>query len=429
MSDRKSETDSDLEFDSQPAELVENFFRHESARMVATLTRTFGVHRMQLIEDCIQTALVEAMRSWRHGVPKNPAGWVHRVAKNRVLDALRRDATHQKALAFAHLDQQSTDRMVDESFEESQIEDSLLRMIFVCCHPLLDPGSQVAITLKTLCGFSIDEIASGLLLPSETVKKRVQRARKKLAEADISTDLPRDDELHSRVSAVHNVLYLMFNEGYSASGGESVVRDDICEEATRLCYLLCHSPFARPDSKALLALHVFHAARLGGRMDDSGSSVLLEDQDRSLWDQRLIAIAKHWLQLSRTNTPSRFHFEAAIAQEHCVAESFDATDWTVIVRCYDRLIDLYDSPVYRLNRAIAIAHNGQPQQALEQLLSLKSGGQLESYQLLDCVLGRINEMCGNIDVAIQHYESFLASSIAPHQRRLVEARLASFDRR
>ncbi len=405
-------------------QLVEHFFRHESANLVAVMTRAFGMRRIDLIEDMVQVAMLEAMHAWKQrGVPENPAGWIHRVAKNRVLDALRREKTHEKAITQVGERSEDSEPMIDQWLQQQRISDSLLRMMFVCCHPSLDRKTQIALTLKTLCGFSLSEIARGLLLPNETVKKRISRAKKSLALANVQVELPSDDQLSIRLDVVHDVLYLLFNEGYSTSSGAQPIRDDICEEAARLCHLLCESPYSTPATKALLALQLLHAARLDARTDEIGAVVLLEDQDRSRWDRDLIGAAGCWLVKSKTDRPTTFHLEAAIAMQHCVASSVEATDWNTIVQLYSRLLQLHDSPVYALNRAIAVAQAGDTQTAMLQLRSLRDRADMKNYLLLDCAIARIHELEGNHSDAVNSYLDALAKQAAPHEKKLLQRKL------
>lgn len=405
-------------------QLVEHFFRHESANLVAVLTRAFGMRRIDLVEDMVQVAMLEAMHAWKQqGVPEKPAAWIHRAAKNRILDALRREKTYEKALALTSQSINDQESRVDAWLEEEQLPDSLLRMMFVCCHPSLERKTQIALTLKTLCGFGVSEIARGLLLPNETVKKRIQRAKHSLATANVRIELPDDDQLTLRRDVMHEVLYLMFNEGYSTSHGTEPIRDDICEEAARLCHLLCKSPSQSPASKALLALMLFHAARLDARTDSEGAVVLLEDQDRARWDRRLIVVAQGWLAQSKANQPTTLHLEAAIAMQHCIAPSVEATDWGTIVRLYTRLLQLRDSPIYALNRAIAVGQAGDPREAMSQLQSLRSHKDMKNYLLLDCAFARIHELEGNTQEAIDAYLVALSKAIAPHEKELLERKL------
>ncbi len=410
-------------------QLVEHFFRHESANLVAVLTRAFGIRHIDLVEDMVQVAMLEAMHAWKQrGIPDNPAAWIHRVAKNRILDALRREKTYDKALALSGVaaDGDSInyhEEIVDEWLEEEHIPDSLLRMIFVCCHPSLERKTQIALTLKTLCGFGIAEIARGLLLPNETIKKRIQRAKKSLATANVQLELPSSNQLIVRLSVVHDVLYLMFNEGYSTSHGTEPIRDDICEEAARLCHLLCESNYSSPATKALLALQLFHAARLDARIDEFGRVILLEDQDRTKWDRRLIGAAQSWLAKSKADQPTTFHLEAAIAKQHCIAPSVEATDWELIAQFYSRLLQLCDSPMYVLNRAIAVGQAGDTRSAMLQLQSLQTREDMENYLLVDCAFGRIHELDGNKNAAVDSYLIALSKAGAAHEKELLEQKL------
>ena len=405
-------------------QLVEHFFRHESANLVAVLTRAFGIRRIDLVEDMVQVAMLEAMHAWKQrGVPDNPAAWIHRVAKNRILDTMRREKTHQQSIALSGQSIDNQESMVDEWLEDEHLPDSLLRMIFVCCHPSLERKTQIALTLKTLCGFGVSEIARGLLLPNETVKKRISRAKKSLATANVRLELPSGDQLTQRRDVVHDVLYLMFNEGYSTSHGTEPIRDDICEEAARLCHLLCESPCSSPATKALLALQLFHAARLDARTDDEGGVILLEEQDRAKWDRRLIGAAQSWLARSKADQPTTFHLEAAIAMQHCISPSVEATDWGTIVRYYTRLLQIRESPFYALNRAIAVAQAGDTREAMSQLQSLRKRKDMKNYLLLDCAFARIHELEGNTEKAIDAYLVALSKATAPHEKELLERKL------
>lgn len=408
-----------------PAEapaLVEHFFRHESAKLVAVLTRAFGVRYLDLVEDKVQEALLAAMQTWRHrGIPANPSGWIYRVARNRVLDALRRETVHRRAVELAGVNEEGITTLVEEWLREEQVPDSLLRMIFVCCHPSLDRRSQLALTLKILCGFSLAEIARGLLISPEAAKKRVQRAKQSLAREKIRVELPPAAELEARLAAVQEVLYLLFNEGYSTSRGHEPLRDDLCEEAARLCHLLCeHEAFSTPETRALLALMLSHAARLDARVDSDGLVVLLAEQDRSRWDRPLVRQAELWLARSKTETPSRFHLEAAISLTHCRAPSLETTDWPLIVRYYDRLLDLQPSPLYRLNRAVA----GALDTALDELQALREHPDMKGYFLLDSALARLHELRGDLAAAHAAYTAALEASLAPHERALLEKKVS-----
>jgi RNA polymerase sigma-70 factor (ECF subfamily) len=251
------------------APLVEHFFRHEAGRLVSVLTRIFGWRHFDLVEDMVQATLLDALQAWQvRGVPDNPSGWVHRIAKNKILDALRRDQIGRRVLGEWAAGRPTHEEALDDLFFDSEIEDSQLRMMFACCHPHLARENQLALTLKALCGFGNAEIARALLVTEETVKKRLQRATRDLVEQQIALDPPAAGELAGRLDSVHRVLYLLFNEGYSSSEGDTAIRADLCEEAARLSHLLCcHPRFRTPAADALLALMLFHAARLESRLD------------------------------------------------------------------------------------------------------------------------------------------------------------------
>ncbi len=394
--------------------------------MIAVLSRAFGIRRLDLIEDMVQAAMLQAMNSWKQkGVPENPAGWIHRVARNRILDHLRREKTHQRALAFAGQSLDESESLVEQWLEHDQIPDSLLRMMFVCCHPSLNRRSQIALTLKILCGFSVDEIARGLLLKTETVRKAIQRAKQQLAKQKLKVEVPDESELQDRLQTVHEVLYLMYNEGYSTSQGLDPIRVDLCEEAARLCHLLCEHSVSNSTTYAILALMLFHAARLPARMDEDGAVVLLDDQDRSKWDQGLIQIARQWLARSGRGELSQYHLQAAIAMQHCQAKSVESTNWPVIVQLYEKLGRMNNSPIYVLNMAIARAQSGDIKTAFKDLANISEHPDMADYYLLDCARARFHEMQGDNNSAIDCYLVALhRENLAPHERALLKKKIA-----
>jgi RNA polymerase sigma-70 factor (ECF subfamily) len=409
------------------APLVEHFFRHEAGRLVSVLTRFFGWRYFDLVEDMVQATLLDALEAWRvRGVPDNPSGWVHRIAKNKILDALRRDQIGQRVLGEWAAARPRHEEGLDELFIDSEIEDSLLRMMFACCHPHLARENQLALTLKALCGFGNAEIARALLVGEETVKKRLQRATRDLIDQQIALDPPAAEVLTQRLDSVHQVLYLLFNEGYSASDGETAIRADLCEEAARLCHLLCSHPrFRTPATHALMALMLFHGARLEARLDQRGSVLLLEEQDRDKWDRRLIRRAQEFLAQSAEGTViSSFHLEAAIACHHCTARSYADTDWRAILRLYDALLALHRSPVYLLNRAIVVAQIDGPQAGIRVLDEAGQDPALRHYHLFDATLGDFYRRAGDLARARQHLEAARRKTSSPFDRELIDRRLS-----
>jgi RNA polymerase sigma-70 factor (ECF subfamily) len=406
---------------------VEHFFRHEAGRLIAVLTRIFGWHNFDLVEDMVQATLLDALHAWRvHGPPDNPSGWAHRVARNKVLDALRRNEIAHRLTREWAANRPIPNSGIDELFLDSEIEDSQLRMIFACCHPHLARENQLALTLKALCGFGNSEIAHALLVAEETIKKRLQRATRDLIEQEVSLEPPPANELPQRLDAVHQVLYLLFNEGYSSSGGESAIRTDLCEEAARLCHLLStHRQCSTPATRALLALMLFHAARLSGRQDERGCVLLMEDQDRSRWDRGLIHRAMELLADSAEGTViSPFHLEAAIACHHCTSPSYAETDWRAILRLYDALLTIHRSPVYLLNRAIVVAEIDGPRAGLRALREAGESAALGHYHLYEAALGELHRRDGDLDQARQYLEAAREKARSPYDREIIERRLA-----
>jgi RNA polymerase sigma-70 factor (ECF subfamily) len=409
------------------APLVEHFFRHEAGRLVSVLTRLFGWRHFDLVEDMVQATLMDALEAWQiRGVPDNPAGWVHRIARNKVLDALRRDRIGERALAEWAAARPAHEAGLDKLFFDSEIEDSQLRMMFACCHPRLAREDQLALTLKALCGFGNAEIARALLVGEETVKKRLQRATRDLIDHQIALDPPPAEELPGRLDGVHQVLYLLFNEGYSSSEGETAIRADLCEDAARLCHLLSSDRrFGTPATHALMALMLFHAARLESRLDQRGSVLLLEEQDRGRWDQRLIRRAQESLVRSAEGRViSAFHLEAAIAGHHCMAKSFAETEWPAILRLYDALLTLQRSPVYLLNRAIVVARIDGPRAGIRALEEAGRDPALRHYHLFDATLGELYRCAGDLALARQHFEAARRKTTSPFDREIIDRRLA-----
>jgi RNA polymerase sigma-70 factor (ECF subfamily) len=409
------------------APLVEHFFRQEAARLVAVLTRIFGWRNFELVEDMVQATLVDALQSWRiRGVPNNPSGWVHRVAKNKILDALRRDKIGQRVLEELAAFRPLQEAGVDFLFDDSEIEDSQLRMMFACCHPRLAGANQLALTLKALCGFGNSEIARALLIGEETVKKRLQRAMRGLIEHQIALEPPPAGEVIQRLDRVHQVLYLLFNEGYSSSNGETAIRADLCEEAARLCHLLCSHPrFSTPAAQALMALMLFHGARLEARLDPNGALLLMEEQDRRKWDQRLIRRALDFLNQSATGTAiSSYHLEAGIAYLHCTAKSYAETDWLAILQLYDALLTIHRSPVILLNRAIVVAQIEGPQAGIRVLEEAGRDAALQHYHLLHVTLGEFYRRAGDPARARRYLQLACQKATSPFDRQLIERRLS-----
>ncbi len=331
--------------------LVDHLFRHQYGKMLAALTRIFGPSKLEIIEDAVQDTFIKAMMTWREGIPPNPEGWLMTAAKNRAIDLLRKlSAEEKRALK---IDSGTTAIALGEVFLESEIEDAQLRMIFMACHPSLNPRDQIAFALKTISGFSSKEIASALLLKDETIKKRLVRARKSIASSDLEFKIPQGADLPSRLNRVLEVLYLIFNEGFHSGKKEILVRKDLCGEAMRLCQMLLKNSFTEtPKTHALFGLMCFHAARMEGKLNEENEIIDLKNQDRSKWFGPLVIIGNQaMIKAVESGEYSTYHYEAAIAAEHLKAKTFEETDWSQIHNYYQQLYELQPTEFNLLNIA------------------------------------------------------------------------------
>jgi RNA polymerase sigma factor (sigma-70 family) len=412
--------------------LDEHLFRRESGRLVAALTRIFGVHNLALAEDVAQDAFCRALEVWKvRGVPENPRAWLMATAKNRALDVLRRERTARTfAPELGRLLQEewTVAPVVDEAFAEHAIRDEQLRMMLSCCHPRLAEEAQVALILNILCGFGAGEIASAFLTGRAAVEKRISRGKKVLAGSRRLFDLA-DAGFAARLSTVRRALYLLFSEGYHGASAEQAVRVELCAEALRLAALLReHPPAATPATHALAALMCLHAARLPARIDSAGDLSPLADQDRSRWNARLVAEGLALLERSAAGTElTPYHVEAAIAAAHAGAPSLEETDWPSIVSLYDRLMEIAPSPVVALNRAIAIGQRDGAEQGLAALQAIADRVRLSRYPFYPAAMGEMELRRGNGDGARKHFHDALDLARNDTERRFLEKRLRDCD--
>jgi RNA polymerase sigma factor (sigma-70 family) len=408
-------------------QLVEHFFRHEYARLVAILSRQFGLHRLEAVEDSVQGALMTALESWsRAGLPENPEAWLYRVARNNVLGELRQRARHDSILD-RHGEAAAEDaEPAMPMLSEAEIQDDLLRMLFVCCDEDLPVESQRVLALKTLCGFDVREIAHRLFMSEAHVYKRLARARARFQERPLPLDGLSQEQYASRLEAVHQILYVLFTEGYLSSHAEAAIRQELCDEALRLTRLLAEHPVGRtPETCALLALMHLHSARLPARQDDCGL-LLLEEQDRSLWDQRMIQTGLEWLaQSARGERFSRFHAEAAIAAEHCLAPTFDQTRWDKVAENYALLEQLAPSALHRLNRAVATAEWQGPTAGLAVLEGFEPPSWLALSYIWAAVLADLHRRSGNTSMAQQYRDAAIRAAPNAAVQKLLQRRLMS----
>jgi len=415
-----------------PAEvsrLTEHLFREEAGKLVATLTRYFGVGYLQLAEDVVQEALARALRIWPfYGVPENPAAWLTQTARNLAIDVIRRERAFRdkESAIIASIEPVAAGPAIGEGdFDGGEIRDDRLRLLFVCCHPHLAQEAQVALALKTLCGFSTAEIAKAFLTTEASVAKRLTRAKQRLREDGVPFEIPVEAELSERLEAVLHTLYLLFNEGYKASGGDRLVRVELCEESIRLMALLVGHPAGdRPRAHALLALMLFNAARLDARVDDGGNLLRLGEQDRAKWDLGMIGRGmRHLGRSAAGDALSEYHLQAGIAACHCAAPDYASTDWARILALYDRLVEIDGSPVVELNRAIAVAHVRGPADGIAAIGAIRDREKLESYHLLYAVLGDLEERLGRKISASEHFGRALELAGTESERAFLRKRL------
>jgi RNA polymerase sigma factor (sigma-70 family) len=421
-------TSIDLQKPQGVSQLVEHLFRHESAKMVATLTRIFGIEHLNLAEDVVQEALGRALQTWPYrGIPENPSAWIMRASRNLALDVIRREKVFRgKEPEIARLIEAGGSSTPEAAiFSENEITDDRLRMMFVCCHPVIPSEAQVALTLKTLCGFSVSEISRAFLTTEAAIAKRLTRAKQKIQETRVPFEIPVGDELARRLQSVLQSLYLLFNEGYKASAGDKLVREELCHEAIRLTELLAqHRAGNQPKTHALLALMLLNAARLAARQDLEGNLRRLEEQDRTRWDQAMIERGMSHLRESASgDSMSEYHLQAGIAACHATAKDYEATDWSRILSLYDRLMEFDDSPVVALNRAVAVANVRGPEAGLKAVRAIRDREKLASYYLLYAVIGELEMRLENREAAAQEFRKAFELAETKSERAFLLKRL------
>jgi RNA polymerase sigma-70 factor, ECF subfamily len=403
--------------------MVEHLFRHHSTRIVATLTRVLGARNLQLAEDVVQDALIKALQVWPfQGVPDNPAAWLTQVAKNRALDLIRREATlADKVAELERALPVTTENQSLAAVMPTNVMDDQLALIFMCCHPAIPAESQLALTLKIAGGFNVNEIARALLAQPEAIAKRITRAKQLIRTENIALELPSESQLSARREAVLQVLYLVFNEGYSATQGETLLREDLCAEAIRLGLLLAqHLRTTHPSAHALLALMMFQAARLPARVKPNGALAVLAEQERALWDSRFIAAAmRHLAQAASGETMTRYHLQAEIAALHVPAQ----TDWPKIAALYAQLEQLEPSPIVTLNRAVALTHAQSPQTGLALIAAIENHPALRNYHLLPAVQADLWRKTGDAKKAAHFYRAALACNCTEPERKFLQEQL------
>ena len=406
--------------------LVDDLFRHRYGGMVAGLCRVLGPGKLDLVEDVVQEALLRALRVWpAEGVPENPEAWVFRVARNLALDGLRRQKVASRV--EGELQQWARHEAVSDAEEHEGLRDDTLRMLFLCSHPAVPADARVPLILKTVCGFGVPAIAAALLQKEATIAQRLVRAKAKLQGGEVALEVPAAHELGSRLALVLQVIYLLFNEGHRAHRGEDLVQKELVDEAVRLAALLLELPAtATPTVHALLALMLLLGARLPARVDATGEILTLAQQDRRLWHRGWLAAGFREFEASIAgNELTPYHCEAAIAAAHACAKDYASTDWPRILAEYDRLVELSDTPIVRLNRAVAVAKVAGPAAGLAALQPLHADRALAEYFLLPATAAQLHWECGDRQRAARCLEQALAMPCAEPERRLLQRRLAA----
>ena len=413
----------------KPQGVVDHLFRHEYGKMVSVLVRVFGPAQLTMVEDVVQDTFIKAIATWRNGqIPDNPAAWLHRVARNKAIDQLRKNKNRSNRHEKYNLIQPIQKKI--ETYLDTEIQDSQLRMIFTCCNLDLNEVDKIALTLKVISGFGIKEISKALMVKEETIKKRLHRAKNKLKALDTTLEIPTGKQLPLFIDTVHKVIYLLFNEGYNSTKQDQLIRKDLCSEAMRLCKLVNDHPYCRTTAgQALMALMCYHSARFESRLSQDHEIILLKDQDRSKWHKPLIEIGNHYFSMaSKSEQYSIYHIEAAIAAQHAKAPSVEETNWKVLERLYSVLDEVNPGGLIKLNLAICRKENQDLEGALGIIESLSPKDFYPNPYLFHAIAADIYKAINNSAQAIQHLRNSLDNAPTESERKLIVIRLNEYDR-
>jgi len=407
--------------------LVDHLFRHQFGKMVSILVRIFGMQHLETIEDAIQDTFVTALKSWKTQMPENPEAWLTTAAKNRVVDLFRKINSEQdRSIKF----QSGISSIgISEMFLDHQIEDSQLRMIFTACHPDLNPKDQIAFALKTISGFSPKEIATALLTPVDSVKKRLQRARKTIVRKNIEFEIPQGKQLNARIDRVMEVLYLIFNEGFHSSKKEILLRKELCGEAMRLSTMFLKKETLRNDKLyALFALMCFHTSRLESKIGNDNEIISIKHQDRALWNMQLIFLGNDAMNNAVKDNYefSSYHYEAAIASEHLRAESFKSTDWKIILKWYRALFELQNSQGTLLNIAIVHLQLQEYKEAKITLDSIDVNGMAQRSYLYFATMAEFHHSTADTKLALENIDKAIELVSNKFEKKHFEEKKAEY---
>ncbi|MBK7308354.1 MAG: sigma-70 family RNA polymerase sigma factor [Chitinophagaceae bacterium] len=396
---------------------------------MAVLTKLFGPQNLQLAEDVVQDTLLKAFNTWKiNGLPQNPSAWLFTVARNKAIDVLRQQKRQNevsKNLTPLLQSEYSLVPTVQELVNTNTIDDDQLRMMFVCCHPALSTEAQVSLILKTLCGFSVTEIAKAFVTGYDTIEKRLTRARQSFRDNNVQFELPPAAELENRLDNVLLAIYLLFNEGYNSTQHEDLIRKDLMHEAMQLCELICRSRAVDHfKAHALMALICFTASRNEARQDAAGNILLLKEQDRKRWNKALIEKGIFHLEASsEAEQVNKYQLEAGIAYEHARAASYSSTNWRNILKCYDLMCQFYPSPIIELNRAIVISEINGPAEGIKAIEAITNLSALKKYYLLPATLGELNWQLQNNKLANQYFAQAMELTKSAAERKLLQQKM------
>lgn len=399
---------------------MDHLFRHHYGKMVSVLVRIFGVSHLETIEDAVQDTFIKALSAWRSSKPENPEAWLTTAAKNRVLDIFRKLKAEKQR--FPQLEQGNASIPINELFLDTEIADSQLRMIFTACHPELQKQDRLAFSLKAISGFTTREIASALLTKDDTIKKRLGRARKTISESQISFEIPSGKQLPKRLESVHEVIYLIFNEGFHSNRSDILIRKELCGEAMRLCKMLLSNEGVRnDDSYALFALMCFHAARIDSKVNKAGEIVDLSRQDRSLWYFPLIQLGNEAMNKAVANSCfSKYHYEASIACEHLRAPTYESTDWSRILNWYLKLYELNPGHLTGLNVAFSYLKQEKLEEAAEWLTKIEPAALEQRSYLYYGTMAELYRMRGESTKALNCLDLALSTVSNEKERSYLE---------
>ncbi|MGW9684452.1 RNA polymerase sigma factor [Flagellimonas sp. 2504JD1-5] len=400
--------------------VIEKLFRTEYGKMVSYLTNKFGFNFLENAEDIVQETLSVAFQKWAYsGIPENPEAWIFVVARNKALNLVKKESRNTQ-INVAKLVEDYSENEAQIHLNQ-EIEDGMLRIMVVCCNLDLPVNSKIVFILSCLCGFSRKELSQALLIPEETVKKRLFRAKNSIRLQELNLSSPKEKLLSRHANVICNVLYILYNAGYNSSVNKSVIRREVCFEAMRLTKLILNQNPNNPRANALFALMCFHSARFDSRIDEEGAIVLFKDQDRKLWSKELIKAGMYHLsEASNGNQLSAYHLEAAIAAEHCISSDFESTNWDLILSQYVQLYKLKPTPVILLNLAIVKNMLGGTDEAIIELERLKTNKQLNSNYLLYATLGELYGKVEQYDLAIQALEKSLSLTNSNQEKALLQ---------